>query len=327
MDRWERKLATRDTNRQMRPFQWGLEWLGASPNGDPRRHLEKLVSQALAASDEFYAYRTPSDFELRGDRLNFTSPLATPHPENNTVHARFFPCPGDRAVVVMPQWNASADGHVGLCKLLNRFGISALRMSLAYHDARMPAELERADYHMSSNLGRTIHACQQSVIDARACLDWLESRGYRRLAVLGTSLGSCIAFIAAAHDSRVKVQVCNHVSNWVGDVVWTGLSTRHVRQGFGDAVTQDDLRRFWSVISPASYFDRIVGRDLRTLLVWTSYDTTFLPEFSREVVRSFETRRLPFEVLNLPCGHYTLGQFPFNWLDGLTMCRFLQKNL
>src|ERR1035438_3505011 len=27
MDRWERKLATRDTNRVVRPFEWGTEWL------------------------------------------------------------------------------------------------------------------------------------------------------------------------------------------------------------------------------------------------------------------------------------------------------------
>ena len=105
--------------------------------------------------------------------------------------------------MVLPQWNAGPDGHVGLAKLLNRFGISALRMSMAYHAERMPRELERADYHVSSNIGRTIHAVRQSIIDTRACLDWLGGQGYRRLGVLGTSLGSCVACIAAAHDTRV----------------------------------------------------------------------------------------------------------------------------
>ena len=46
MDRWETKLATRDTNRVVRPFDWGLEWLdGAVRNGDPRRHLLDYVSR------------------------------------------------------------------------------------------------------------------------------------------------------------------------------------------------------------------------------------------------------------------------------------------
>ena len=106
-------------------------------------------------------------------------------------------------------------------------------MSMAYHDRRMPPELQRADYHVSSNVGRTIHAARQSIIDARACLDWLESRGFQRIAILGTSLGSCIACIAAAHDRRIRTGVFNHVSMYFSDVVWTGLATQHVRRGFG----------------------------------------------------------------------------------------------
>ena len=53
-----------------------------------------------------------------------------------------------------------------------------LRMTMAYHAERMPEELQRADYHVSSNIGRTIHASRQSIIDVRACLDWLEQQGY-----------------------------------------------------------------------------------------------------------------------------------------------------
>src|SRR4029078_8925551 len=97
--------------------------------------------------------------------------VTTPHPENNVVHARYFPDRsergGRRAVVVLPQWNADAGGHVGLCRLLHRFGVSALRISLPYHDARMPPELRRADYIVSSNLGRTAQVCRQAVLRTR----------------------------------------------------------------------------------------------------------------------------------------------------------------
>ena len=198
---------------------------------------------------------------------------------------------------------------------------------MAYHDRRMPPELQRADYHVSSNIGRTLHAARQSILDTRACLDWLEAQGYHRLGVLGTSLGSCIAFIAAAHDDRIRAGAFNHVSTYFGDVVWTGLSTRHVRLGFGDTVGQDDLRRFWAPISPASYFDRLRGRHLRSILVWARYDSTFLPEYSRQVIEAFRRRGLSHEVRTLACGHYTTGQFPFNILDGVALCRFLQRNL
>ena len=56
----------------------------------------------------------------------------------------------------MPQWNADAFSHNALCSLFNRFGISCLRLSKPYHDIRRPAELERSDYAVSANVGRTI---------------------------------------------------------------------------------------------------------------------------------------------------------------------------
>ena len=77
------------------------------------------------------------DYRLRGDQLTFPSAHETPHPKNNVVHARYFPADYERnasaprmGVVVLPQWNADRGGHVGLCRLLARTGLSALRLSL-----------------------------------------------------------------------------------------------------------------------------------------------------------------------------------------------------
>jgi hypothetical protein len=337
MDNWERRLATRDTNRVVRPFDWGTDWLNscgfppcpAQTNGDAAACVSRFVTQALEDSDRFFRYPPVTDYQLRDNRLTFTSPVRTRYPENNTAHALWFPAPKDngRALVVIPQWNSGPDGHVGLAKLLNRFGISALRMTMAYHAERKPAEIERADYHVSSNVGRTIHAARQSVIDTRACVDWLFRQGYRRIGILGTSLGSCVAFIAAAHDQRVKVGIFNHVSMNFSDVVWNGLSTQNVRQGFAEHVTQEELRRYWSVISPASYLKRLKQRDLQSLLIWASHDSTFLPEYSRQVLKNFRELELPHQVFRLPCGHYTTGQFPFNLIDGLAMCRYAAGHL
>ncbi len=344
---WERKLATRDTNRVVRPFEWGADWLHRIPfpfgpaevNGNGAASVARFIDEALADSDRFYSYPPVTDFRLHEGaghfgarepaRLTFTSPVRSPYPENNTVEALWFRAPQDRgrALVVLPQWNSGPDGHVGLARLLNRFGISSLRMTMAYHAGRKPGEIQRADYHVSSNLGRTIHACRQSILDTRACLDWLTQQGYRRLGILGTSLGSCVACIAAAHDTRVQVGVFNHVSMYFSDVVWTGLSTQNVRQGFEGSVTQDELRHYWSIISPASYLRRFQGRDMRNLLVWARHDTSFLPVYSRQVLEAFRDLRLPHQVFTLPCGHYTTGQFPFNLIDGLAMCRFAAQSM
>lgn len=265
--------------------------------------------------------------------LRFTSPVRTPYPENDLVNARWYPAPVEKqagkpkqAMIVMPQWNADAFSHNALCSLFNRFGISALRLSKPYHDIRRPAELERSDYAVSSNIGRTISALRQAVVDIRCCLDWLEAQGYEQFGILGTSLGSCYAFIASAHDERLYVNAFNHASTSFGDVVWTGQSTRHIRKAFEDAgMTQQRLHRLWSSISPVSYMERFASMSKKVLVIHATYDLTFLREYSIEVLRSFSELGVDFVSKVLPCGHYTTGETPFKFLDGWYMGSFVYQ--
>src|SRR5580704_1782773 len=270
--------------------------------------------------------------------LRFTSPVRTPYPENDLVNARWYPAPARKqvgkpkqAIIVMPQWNADAFSHNALCSLFNRFGISALRLSKPYHDIRRPAELERSDYAVSANIGRTISACRQAVVDIRCCLDWLESQGYEQFGVLGTSLGSCYAFIAAAHDPRLKVCAFNHASTWFGDVVWTGQSTRHIREAFQQAgLTQDHVRQIFSIVSPMSYMDRFAqtsspAHPRRSLVVHATYDLTFPLEYSLDVLKNFDALNIDYVSKVLPCGHYTTGETPYKYIDGWYLGHFVYK--
>lgn len=358
MQDWETRLATADTNRVVRPFEVGLDWTVKWPrvngqaavvSGDPAAFLTRLSESHVAASDDFFAYRTPIDFRLerrpalrcatgnsqrnRGraaeapplaDFLRFTSPVTTPFPENNLANARWFPARGRRAVVVVPQWNADAESHNLLCRILNFFGIAALRMSMPYHDVRRPAGLERADYAVSANLGRTIDATRQGILDLRCCLDWLEQQEYTELGVVGTSLGSCYAFIAAAHDPRLRVTVHNHASAYFADVAWHGQSTRHIRQSLESGIDLERLRRCWLCISPMAYFDQFERWTRRSLIIYATCDLTFLPEFSLQFIGEFERRRLDHRVVALPCGHYSIGETPFKYLDAYHIASFLR---
>ncbi len=150
-----------------------------------------------------------------------------------------------------------------------------MRLSLPYHDYRMPPELERADYAVSSNIGRTIDATRQAVIDVRSAADWLEQQGYASIGVVGTSLGSCYAFLASTHDQRLKVNVFNHCSTYFADVVWEGLSTQHIRQSLEPEVSLEQLRDTWMAISPPLYIERFGRLGKKPLFIYARYDTTF----------------------------------------------------
>jgi pimeloyl-ACP methyl ester carboxylesterase len=286
------------------------------------------VDDVMRDTTAFFDAPPTSDytFDARKGELRFPSALTTPHPQNNTVFARWFASKeAARAVVVLPQWNSDAEGHVGLSRLLARFGVSALRLSLPYHDARMPPELTRADYIVSANVARTIQVCRQAVLDARRAVAWLALQGYERIGILGTSLGSCLALLTSAHEPRIRAQALNHVSPWFADVVWRGLSTRHVRESLDGHVTLDELRELWRPINPWSYLDRIANT--KTLLVYARYDLTFPVDLSRVLVDEFARRELPHEVAVLPCGHYSTGIAPFSYMDAYVLISFLRRNL
>ncbi len=333
--------------------------------------MVRINELLIRHSDQFFGYARPTDFRLeerhpelyptnvrpetlardaalkqqaaegkipKAQYLRFTSPERTPYPQNDLVNARWYPAPEHKdpnrprqAIVVLPQWNADAFSHNALCAIFNRMGISALRLSKPYHDIRRPVELERSDYAVSANIGRTLSACRQAVVDIRCCIDWLEEQGYQDFGVLGTSLGSCYTFLASTHDARIKVNAFNHASTAFGDVAWAGQSTRHVRAGLEEAgLTQDRLRALWSSISPCSYYDKIAsaeagGPQKRVLVVYAEYDLTFPKEYSLMVVKSFREAGLNFEARVLPCGHYTTGETPYQYIDGWYLGSFVYR--
>ena len=143
--------------------------------------------------------------------------------------------------------------------------------------------------------------------------------------ILGTSLGSCLSLLTAAHEPRVRAQALNHISPYFADVVWRGLSTTHVREGLEGAVELERLREMWLPISPHVYLDRI--KNTKTLLVYAKYDLTFPVDLSRTLVDEFNRRKIPHELTVLPCGHYSTGLSPFKFLDGFVLARFLARNL
>src|SRR5262249_25642348 len=153
----------------------------------------------------------------------------------------------------------------------------SLRLSLPYHHHRKPPQLERAEYIVSANIGRTIAAIRQAVLDARRAADWLLERGYRRIGIVGTSVGSCIGFLAFVHDERFSTGEFIHVSSFFADVVWNGLSTKHVRVGLEEAIDLEQLRALWSPISPYPFIKRLRGTARPILTLSGRYDTTFLP--------------------------------------------------
>ena len=329
-ERWYHQL---DNNRLVRPFDWGLSHILDHVNGDdPREVLRKHTAQVMNSSDEFYALPEINDYQLVDDQLTWTSAIETPSPENNVARGRFFPAKlkngkrSRKAVVVLPQWNAQPDSHVEACRIFNMIGMSALRLTLPYHQERKPPELERADHLVSTSIGRTIQSMRQAVLDTRAAVRWLKNEGYEKIGILGTSVGSCISFLAFAHEPNLNAGAFNHVSGYVADVVWNGLSTEHVRAGLADHVTLDELREYWAPISPFPFMPRVAQMGQRPIrFIVAKYDLTFPLDLSREAIAEARRLHLPLDLVWLPCGHYTTAEMPWKAIDAWKIATFFRK--
>lgn len=329
--RYEQKRFDQEPRRRTLPFAWGLEHIGGVPSDEqnPRKFLDRYVADAVARSDDWYAAPPAGDYVLADNVLTFTSAIASPWPENNRVHAQLFRARGKGpAVVVLAQWNARWEEQQHVCRWLNQLGLTAVKMSLPYHDRRAIPGHPRADHLVGPNIGLTMQAGRQAVVDVRRTLRWLEQHGYGPLGILGTSIGSAIGFIAMCHEPAVRAGAFLHASTYFGDVVATGLTTKTVWEPMAAAgISHDDLRHFWSPISPFPYISRLPREEKKICLITARYDPTFLPEYTDALFAKLRAEGVKFEETSLPCGHYSLGVAPFSWVAGFRFGRFLRRAL
>ena len=278
--------------------------------------------------DRFFAHTTPQEFEQYNNRIVFESNLLTNVLENNVVYANFFPARNrDKAVIILPYWNAVGSPFDRIAFAFATCGIAALRFSLPYHDCRRPADWPIAKYMVSANIGRTIQSIRQAVLDVRCGIDWLSSLGYKKIAIVGVSIGSCVATIAAALDKRVGAIAQLLMAGNFSEVVWTGAATTHIRESFNDYIDLPQLKRLWAAISPDTYVPKLAANGTDILMITGAYDSVFLPRLTDELVESYNAHSVNYRWKVLNCGHYTLADIPYNWFAFITVLRWLRRTV
>jgi hypothetical protein len=327
--RYEHMRWAQEPNRRTLPFVWGLEHIGgAAKEPEPRAFLDRFVEETLANSDAWYSTGAAGDYELRDGVLTFTSAIESPWAVNNRVHAQFFQARHTGpAVVVLAQWNARWEEQTDVCRWLNSLGITAMKMSLPYHDRRAIPDHPRGDHLVGPNVGLTLQANRQAVLDVKRCLRWLELQGYDRLGILGTSIGSSIAFVTMCHEPALRAGAFLHVATYCGDVVASGLTTMNVWESMQAKLSQEDIRHYWSPISPFPYISRLHGSGKKILAISGRYDPTFWSEYTNAFLSEIRRGGVEFEHLSLPCGHYSLGAAPFKYVVGFRFGTFLFQSL
>jgi dienelactone hydrolase len=236
-----------------------------------------------------FDYKLERKHELRCcgitiDRLTFPSPVESPHKENNTVHCEYYhpTKPGRYPGMIVLDITA---GDQSLSRIiathLAQNDIGALFVQMAYYGPRRPPGSKLR--MLSTDIPHSMAAVRQTILDIRVASAWLASRPEidpKRLGILGTSLGSFLATLAAETEPRFDRVVLLLGGGGLVDAFYDHAKAKPYRQIyelFGG--TKDEVKKLIAPVDPITMADRLRGRNV--LMVCASRDEIVPPSSSR----------------------------------------------
>lgn len=327
LDNYDERRAQRGEESK-RATRFALDAERAFPGAQKVTTVEEfcaLANQALA-DPAFFDMPTEinEDFRRNGEWLKFSSEVSTDVEQNNIVLAKITESRSfEQALVIFHHWNASTWNRKIAYYFSRFFGITVVEIAMPYHFERSRPGSEYADYMLSPNLGRTIQSVKQAVLDGRKLIYWLKAVGYRKIAVLGMSLGSWIAGLIAAHEVRVSKASLFLTAGSLADMVWTGRATRSIRDSLEPVIALTDLRTAWSPLNLENYTHNLARPGLQLHVVLARRDKVVLPELSETFMQRLEDADAGPVIVRLNCGHYSLSVPPYILQAGMSLKRFL----
>src|SRR5689334_23017209 len=140
--------------------------------------------------------------------VTFPSPVTTPTPENNTVHAEYYRPKGAGkfpAVIVLDITGGDQSLSRFIATYLAQNRVAGLFVQMAYYGPRRPPGSRLR--LLSPNIPHTLAAVRQTVLDCRCAAAWLAARpevDAKRVGILGTSLGSFVATLTGEMEPRIS---------------------------------------------------------------------------------------------------------------------------
>jgi dienelactone hydrolase len=237
-------------------------------------------------------------------RLRYPSPVTSPYPENNTVHAEYYRPIGDGpfpGVIVLDitGGNQALSRIIATCLAQN--GVAGLFVQMAYYGPRRPPGAPVR--LLSPNIPQTLEAVRQTVLDLRLAAAWMESRPEldpRRLGILGTSLGSFVAALTAEMEPRLgRVAVLLGGGGFV-EGYYDHPAARPVRAAF-EALggTRESLVRMIAPVDPLTCAGNLCDRKL--LILAARNDEIVPPKMAELLWQAAGKQRIVW----FDAGHYT----------------------
>lgn len=274
---------------------------------------EAAVPELFRLTEATFPYRTRHLRDEEGytvHAVEFPSPIHSPDPENNTVHADYFQPRGPGrhpAVIVLHILGADFALSRYLAARLADRGVSALFVKLPYYGERRPAGGGKR--FLSADMGRSVLSMRQGVCDVRRAAAWLASRpeiDAGRIGVTGISLGGIVSALAAAVGPELDRAALLLAGGGLADILWNmpEPEARRYREAWiASGRTRRDLEALVAPLDPLAYADRLAGK--RVLMIAGNTDEVIPPRAARAL---WERAGRP-PIVWYDCGHYSAAGY------------------
>ncbi len=324
----ERRACIDENYKNCGAFRTGQFDGEGPPDFSSVAHMEAAVGEVMAGADDFYSLgNSDPDYDLSAGGLSFNSAVFNGQ-VNSHVHVQIIKPKTDlsRAVIIVPHWNAKQDDYVLLAKILSWGGHAVFILNLPHHGKRTDATPNHvANDFLNANLGSAIASIRQSVVDVRRLTEWLEQNGYNQIGLIGVSLGSCVASLVAAFEPRISKCAVLMTAGDFAETVWTGRATAAIQRACEGHINLKQLQNIWAIISPQNFIDKIVSSDMELLMIGCKRDSVVHFKLGMRFSQALSKAGAKLKIRVLPCGHYTLGSFPFNVVMVSMLLRFFRR--
>jgi dienelactone hydrolase len=241
-------------------------------------------------------------------KLRFPSPIETPDPANNVVHAEYFAPvgfgPNRPAVVILHILGADFPLSRYMAARLADRGVAALFVQLPYYGERRPPGRDGSSKKfLSTDIERSMTSMRQAVHDVRRAACWLATRPEidpNRVGVSGISLGGIVSALVVAIDPAIHQGAFLLAGGDLSSILWSmPEAARYRTLWIESGRTRADLKAMTDPYDPLTYAGRLKGKTL--LFIAGNVDEVVPPSATAQL---WEAAGKP-PIRWYDCGHYS----------------------
>ena len=268
----------------------------------------------LEEQEQYFAVHQTVDIDFMADQeeegyvtgtFRYPSLVQTAWESNNIVTGKYRHYNKDNkdkvSVIMVHGWRSEGFGHFDklFLKDFKKKAFDLYYYTLPYHlDRQPPCSLYSGEYMISADVGGTLQAIQQAIVDLRALVHWIKENKGGKVMLIGISLGGFLTNLTATVEPQIDGLASIMYANALSFSIWKTPPGKYIKNDLvANGFTYQKLIEYWNIIDPSCY-KPLLSRE-KILLISGKYDKYVWLEDTDKLWQKWQKpKRLVYN-----CGH------------------------